>query len=85
MRDHGFPKPVRFGGLRTAFRVLAPVGNETPAQRVERALAGLMVAPDDKELLARCGIPAGWIIVDAVIMHVETLDDAIAVSVRRSG
>jgi hypothetical protein len=38
-----------------------------------------MVAPDDKELLARRGIPARWIVVDASVVHVETLDDAIAV------
>ena len=59
-------------------RILAPVGNETPAQRVERDLAGLMIAPDDQELLARCGIPPRRIVVDAAVVHVEPLDDAVA-------
>ena len=63
--------------LASAFRIQAPVGNEAPPQRVKRDLAGLMIAPNDKELLARCGIPAGRIVVDAAVVHVEALDDAI--------
>jgi len=38
----------------------------------------MMIAADDQELLARRGIPAGWIVVDAAVVHVEALDDAIA-------
>jgi hypothetical protein len=37
-----------------------------------------MIAADDQKLLARCGIPAGWIVVDAVVAPVEALNDAIA-------
>jgi hypothetical protein len=36
------------------------------------------IAPNDKKLLARRGVPAGWIVVDAAVVHVEALDDAIA-------
>jgi hypothetical protein len=60
------------------FRILAPVGNETPPQRVERYLASLMIAPDHKEVIAWRGIPPGWIIVNAAIAHVDAIDDAIA-------
>jgi hypothetical protein len=38
--------------LAPAFRVLAPIGNEAPAQRVERHFAGLMIAPDHQQVLA---------------------------------
>ena len=34
-------------------------------QRVERYCAGLMVAPDDKEVLARRGVPSRRIVVHA--------------------
>jgi hypothetical protein len=64
--------------LAPAFRILTPIGNEAPAEWVQRDLAGLVVAPDNKELLARCGIPAWWIVVDAVVAYVEALDDAVA-------
>jgi hypothetical protein len=37
-----------------------------------------MKTPNDQELLARCGIPAGRIIVDAIVAQFEALDDAIA-------
>jgi hypothetical protein len=32
--------------------VLAPVGDQAPAQRVQRDLPGLMIAADDQQLLA---------------------------------
>jgi hypothetical protein len=75
-------QPVRrlaFGvdRLAPAVRVLAPGGNKAPAQRVERDLAGLVIAPNDQELLAWCSIPAGWIVVDSVVTHVEAFDDAV--------
>jgi hypothetical protein len=36
-----------------------------------------MIAADDKELRAGRGILAGWIVVNAAVVHVEALDDAI--------
>ena len=60
-----------------AVRILTPIRNQTPAQRIERDLAGLMIAPNDEEFLARCSIPARRIIVDAVVRHVDAFDDGI--------
>src|SRR5262245_4991804 len=48
--------------LAPARRVLAPIGNEAPAQRVECHLASLMIAPDYQQVLARRAVPPGRII-----------------------
>jgi hypothetical protein len=64
-------------GLAPAGRVLASVGNKSPTQRIEGDLAGLVIAPDDQQLLARRGVPAGRIIVDAAVPHVHAIDDGI--------
>ena len=70
--------------LAPAFRVLAPIGNKTPAQGVERQFAGLMIAPDHQQLLAGRGIPPGRIIVYSAIERVHTIDNGNA-GVRCSG
>jgi hypothetical protein len=59
------------------FRVFAPIGNEAPAQGVQRDLSGFVIAPDDQQLLAWRGVPAGRIIVDAAVPHVHAIDDGI--------
>jgi hypothetical protein len=50
------------GRLTSARRILAPVRNQSLAQRVERHLAGLMIAPDDQEIVAGRGVPSQRII-----------------------
>ena len=34
--------------LAASGRVLAPIGNESPMQRIERHIAGLVIAPNDE-------------------------------------
>ena len=46
-----------------ALRVLAPIGNKTPAQGLEGHLAGLRITPDHQQILAWRGVPARRIIV----------------------
>jgi hypothetical protein len=59
-------------------RVLAPVGKEAPPQRVERQLAGLVIAPDYKQVLARGSIPPRRIVVDAAVAYIEAIHDGVA-------
>ena len=61
--------------LAPSFRVLAPVGDETPTQGIERYHAGLMIAPDHQQVLAGRGVPARRIIVNAAIARVQSVDD----------
>src|SRR6266404_9906965 len=63
--------------LTATCRVFAPIRNEAPAQRVERHLAGLMIAADDEQFLAGRGVPPGRIIVHATVAHVHAIDDGI--------
>src|SRR5262249_31767123 len=63
--------------LAPAHRVLAPMGNETPAQRVERHLASLVIAPDYQQVLARRAVPSGRIIVHAGVTHGQGMGDGI--------
>src|SRR5205823_10320429 len=52
--------------LAATRRVLTPIRDQTPAERIERDFAGLMIAADDEQLLAWRSIPAGRIIVHAL-------------------
>ena len=63
--------------LAAARRVLAPIWDQAPAQRVQRHLAGLVIAPDYQQLLAGRGVPARRIIVHAAVAHVHAIDDGI--------
>src|SRR5207249_9093532 len=58
-------------------RVLTPIRDQTPAERIERDFAGLMIAADDEQLLAWRSIPPRRIIVHATVAHVHTIDDGI--------
>ena len=64
--------------LASTPRVLAPVGDKSPTQRVERDFAGLVIAADDQQVLARRGVPSGRIIVHAAVAHVHAINDGIA-------
>src|SRR4029077_11250406 len=65
-------------GLAAALRVIAPVRNETPAQRVERDLSSLMIAPDDQQFLARCGVPARRVVMHPAVAHVHAVHDGVS-------
>ena len=49
-----------------------------PEQRVERNLPGLMIAPDDQQILTGRGIPTGRIVMRTTVVHIRALDDAVA-------
>src|SRR5215471_924661 len=57
--------------------VLAPIRNQAPAQWIEREFAGRMIPPDDQQLLARGGIPAWRIVVQAAVAHIKAIYDGI--------
>src|SRR6266404_3883331 len=63
--------------LAAALRIIAPIRDQAPTQRVERYLAGLVIAADDQQVLAGRGVPARRIIVDAAVAHVHAIDDGI--------
>ena len=57
------------------FRVLAPVGDETPTQGIKRYHVGLMIAPNHQQVLAGRGVPSRRIIVNAAIARVQPVED----------
>src|SRR5215813_5310075 len=64
--------------LAAALRITAPIRNQTPPQRIERYLAGPVIAADDQQVLARRAVPPRRIVVHAAIAHVHAIDDGIA-------
>lgn len=74
-RPHGLGLGV--DRLASALRVLGPIRDQPPAQSIKRDLAGIMIAPDDEQVLAWCPVPAGREIVDPAVPGVETFDDAV--------
>jgi hypothetical protein len=58
-------------------RVIAPIGDEAPTERVERHISRLVIAANDQQFLAGCAVPSRWIVVQAVIAHVHAIDDGI--------
>jgi hypothetical protein len=71
------PDGLAFGVDRLAatLGVLAPIRDEPPAERIERYLASLVVAPDHQQVLARRAIPPRRIVVDAAIADVHSVHD----------
>jgi AcrR family transcriptional regulator len=59
----------------SAFRVLTPVGNETPTQRIERHLASLMIAPDHQQFLAWRAVPARRVVVNAAVADAHAFNN----------
>jgi hypothetical protein len=51
------------------------MGDQTPLDEVKRALAGLVVFPNDQQLLARCSIVARGDLAHAAIADIQALDD----------
>jgi len=64
--------------LASAGRVLAPIGNQPPPQWIERHLVGLMIAPDDEELLARRTVPARRVIAHPAVAHIHAVDKRVS-------
>jgi hypothetical protein len=64
--------------LAAALRITAPIRNQAPTQRIERYLAGLVIAPDHQQVLARRGVPPWRIVVQPAVAHVHAIDDGIA-------
>jgi hypothetical protein len=48
--------------LPSAFRVLGPIWNEAPAQKIERTLGRLVVLANDQQFLARRAVPSPRIV-----------------------
>ena len=65
-------------GLRPPVRVLAPVWDKAPAQRVEGHYASFVIAPDYQQVLARRGIPPERIVMRTALADIHSFDDAIA-------
>ena len=61
--------------LATALRILTKMRDQAPAQRIERYLARLMVAPNDQQLLAGRAIPMRRLIVHAAVPRVQAVND----------
>ena len=51
------------------------VGYETPMRRVAWYLAGVMIAPDHQQFLARHAVSPWWIAVNAAVAHVQAFDN----------
>src|SRR5262249_22040171 len=64
--------------LSAAFRITAPIRDQSPTQRIERYLAGPVIAADDEQVLARRTVPPRRIVVHAAVAHVDAIDDGIA-------
>lgn len=52
--------------------------DQPPAQRVERHLAGLMIATDHQQILAGRAVPPRRIIVDVAVAHLHAIQNGIA-------
>src|SRR5262249_11820717 len=63
--------------LAAALGITAPIRDQAPTQRIERDLAGLVIAADDQQVLARRAVPPRRIVVHAAVAHVHAIDDGI--------
>jgi hypothetical protein len=48
---------LRVDRLSAAVRIIAPIRNQTPAERIERDFAGFVIAADDEQFLAGRSVP----------------------------
>jgi hypothetical protein len=65
----------RVYGFASAFGGRGPTRDQSPAQRVERHLPRIVVAPDDQEFLARCAVVTSRIIVELIVLNVQPAND----------
>ena len=66
---------LRVDRFAAALVILAPVRDQAPAQRVERYLARVVVAPDNQQLLAGRAVPARRVVVETAAAPVQALGD----------
>jgi hypothetical protein len=73
------PYRLAFGidRLTPTRRVVAPIWDQPPAQRIERDFTGLVITANDEQFLAWRGIPPRRIIMHATIAHIHAIDDRI--------
>jgi hypothetical protein len=77
-RPHRPARPrYRVPRLPAALRVLAPIRDQAPAQRIKGDLSGLVIGPDYQQVLARCAVPARRVVVDAGVANVQAINDGI--------
>jgi hypothetical protein len=63
--------------LTSTRRIVAPIRNQAPAQRIERYFTRPVITANDEQFLAWRCIPPGRIIVHAAVAHVHAIDDGI--------
>ena len=63
--------------LASPVRVLAPIGDKAPAQRAYGNLAGFVIPADDLQVLARCGVPSGRIVLHGAVTNVQAIHKGI--------
>src|SRR5262249_59897287 len=68
---------LRIDRLAATRRVLTPIRDQTPAERIERDFAGLMIAADDEPVLAWGNIPSWGVIGHAGCGPRHATDDGI--------
>ena len=90
-RQDAAPAPVRFpehrqprdcfalgiDRLSPALRVLAPVGNEPPLEKVERAFSRLRILSDHEQFLARAAVPSTRIIVQPGVADIQSVHEGV--------
>jgi hypothetical protein len=90
-RQDAAPAPVRFpehrqprncfalciDRLSPALRVLAPVGNEPPLEKVERAFPRLGILSDYEQFLARAAVPSTRIIVQPGVADIQSVHEGV--------
>lgn len=67
---------LRVDGLAATARVFAPIGGEAPLDQVQRALARLVVLPNNEQFLAGCSIVARGDVTHAAVADSKPFDNA---------
>lgn len=80
--DALLPFDLGIDGLPPAGRVLQAMGDQSPSKQVKGPLAGLVVFPDDQEVLPWCSVVAAREIGPLIIPHIQPIDDGEAEGTR---
>jgi hypothetical protein len=64
-------------GFLPPFRFAAPIWNEAPLQKINRALTGLVVLASDLEFLRWRAVPSSRIVGQPAVTDVEPIDDGV--------
>jgi hypothetical protein len=68
---------LRSSSCSPALGVLAPVGNEPPLERVERAFSRFRILSDHEQFLARAAVPSTRIIVQPGVADIQSVDEGV--------